>query len=367
MSGGKITRNTANQGNGGGVGVYQTATFTMSGGTIGGTDPSDGNTAKNGGGVYVKVTDGSGNSGKFEMNDSASVTGNTAKNGGGVYVSVSGQDSKFEKNGGGVYVESGKFEMNGDASVSSNTASGNTADQGNGGGVYVSKSGIFNMNDGTITGNTATNTKKEDTTYGGGVYVSGGTFTMNGEATSVTGNTATNGGGVSVSSGKFNMNDGTISGNTGNGVFVNGGTFTVSNTPTVTRNTITENGAASNVYLAGGAYITIAGALNDGANIGVTKTVDNGVFATGVSTDCSGKFFSDDTDYEVKYDETDKANHKLVLKRKSGGTTTHEHKWTYTADKATITATCTGGGVCDVNNSSVIITVPTEDLTYNGT
>ena len=333
---GKVTRASYGDGSGSGVKVENGGIFNMYGGTITGNKATTGDTAtQRGGGVYV-----SGGNSKFNMYG-GTITNNTAT-----------------KGGGGVYVESGKFEMNGDASVSSNTASGNTADQGNGGGVYVSKSGTFNMNDGTITGNTATNTKKEDTTYGGGVYVSGGTFTMNGEATSVTGNTATNGGGVSVSSGKFNMNDGTISGNTGNGVFVNGGTFTVSNTPTVTENTITENGAASNVYLAGGAYITIAGALNDGANIGVTKTVDNGVFAKDVNEDYSGKFSSDDKTREVKYKDN-----QLVLERIAG---THEHKWTYTADKATITATCTGGGVCDVNNSSVIITVPTEDLTYNG-
>ena len=341
MNGGSITKNTANSTDGG-VGVYTatstTATFTMKGGTI------SGNNATKGGGVGVY------RAAKFEMNNSASITDNTANQ------------------GGGVYVESGTFDMN-DGTISVNTAKNEkTTSDTNGGGVYVNKSGTFNMNDGTITGNKATNTDQTNTTYGGGVYVSGGTFTMNGGTSSVSKNTATNGGGVSVSSGKFNMNDGTISGNIGNGVFVNGGTFTVSNKPTVKENT--KDGAASNVCLAGGAHITIGGTLNEGASIGVTKKkdVDYGVIAKNVSTDCSDKFFSDDTDYEVKYDKTDETNHKLVLKRKSGGTTTHEHKWTYAIKKGTkntIVATCANtDGKCDnKDGGSVTITAP-EHKTY---
>ena len=144
-------------------------------------------------------------------------------------------------------------------------------------------------------------------------------------------------------------------------------TFTVSDRPTVTGNTITKNGAASNVHLTGSAYITIGGTLNEGASIGVTITNPDGVFATGVSTDCSGKFFSDDTDYEVKYDETDKTNNKLVLKKKETQPPAHEHKWTYTANNATITAACNGAGDCNFgrNGGSVTITAPTN-LTYNG-
>lgn len=401
MNGGTITKNTSDRGGGndsGGAGVYvekngrfimnNNASVTentikrMSNGggvyvnggtfTMNNTSSVTGNKVNfssgtfNGGGVYVS-------DGTFEMHNNASVTGNKAigngvtLNGAGVY--VSGTKSTFTMNntasvsgntanqGGGVYVESGTFEMNGTSRVSGNTAKNDkTPSDTNGGGVYVNKSGTFNMNDGTISNNKATNSDERHTTYGGGVYVSGGTFNMNGNATSVSSNTATNGGGVSVSSGKFNMNDGTISGNTGNGVFVNGGTFTVSKTPTVTGNTITENGAASNVYLMGSAYITIAGALNgDKGSIGVTKTVDTGVFATGVNQDYSGKFFSDDNTYEVKYENT-----QLVLKRIAGQ---HTHNWTYSADGATITATCEGKGVCDVKGICSVTINPPANLT----
>ena len=304
-----ITGNTATSTDGG-VGVYTTsttATFTMNGGTI------SGNTATNGGGVGVYGT-GSAfatNGSAFIMNGGA-ISGNTATNNGGVYVS-----------------KSGTFEMHNSASVTGNTASDNTADQGNGGGVYV-YSGTFEMNDtASVSGNTATNSKSENTTYGGGVYVSSnGTFNMNGEATSVSNNKATNGGGVYVSkSGTFNMNgNASIKSNTGNGVCVGErATFTVSSAPTVTGNTVknTVGNAASNVYLNGGAYITIGkNGLTDGASIGVTKKkgVDNGVIAKNVSTDYSGKFFSDDKTREVKYKDN-----QLVLAEKDTSAETHTH------------------------------------------
>ena len=340
MSGGTISGNTADLTDGG-VGVYNNATFNMSGGTISGnkaTNNKPSYTTYGGGvGVYQTAT--------FNMSGTASIKSNTANQ------------------GGGVYVNSGTFNMN-DGTITGNTASGNTADQGNGGGVYV-YSGTFTMNyKASVTGNTATNTKKEDTTYGGGVGVYGGTFTMNGNA-SIKSNKATNGGGVCVKSGgTFNMNgNASIKSNTGNGVFVDGGTFTVSGTPTVKENTIIKNGAASNVHLAVNTYITIGKIDPTGnASIGVTKTVNNGVFAQNVSTDCSGNFFSDNTPQQkVEYDETQK---QLVLTN-SSAPAEHTHIWTYEAKEATITATCTGEGVCNVNHSFVRITPP-DYLIYNG-
>ena len=355
MTNGSITGNTAT-GNGGGVHV-EGGTFTMNDGTIGGTIEGAANTATgNGGGVYVKGTGVSvSNNGTFTMNKNASVTGNTAKN------------------GGGVYVKSGKFEMNDNASVSSNTASGNTADQGNGGGVYV-KSGTFEMNySASVTGNTATNTgSTTNTTYGGGVYVSGtkSTFEMNGTA-SITDNTATNGGGVYVNTdSQFNMNgDASITGNTANGVCVNAGaTFTVSGKPTVTGNTgkSAAEDDASNVYLTGSnTTITIGAHGLDGSSnsIGVTKSPAgvNSVIATGAKEDYSGKFFVDNKQFKVGYDKT---TQQLVLKKEETPLPAHEHKWTYKANEATITATCTGEGVCNVNHSFVRITPP-GDLIYN--
>ena len=340
MSGGTISGNQA-KGQGGGVGVHNRGTFTMNGGTIGGTIDGEANKAAEGGGVYV------GNNGKFTMNGKkTSVSGNTATN------------------GGGVYVYSGTFQMNDGTIGGATAAAANTAT--NGGGVYV-KGGKFEMNgpETSVSGNTAT-------TNGGGVYVEGGTFTMHdgtiGGTIEGDANTANqDGGGVYVSSGTFTMSDGRITGNHNNGVFVSNSantTFTVSGAPTVMGNT--RESADSNVFLAGSQTITIGGTLNEGASIGVTRGAYF-VIANNVNEDYSSIFFSDNTQYKVEYDKTDETNHKLVLAKKSGGTTTpptHKHEWTYTATGAIITATCKGEG-CDVSGS-VAITKP-ANLTYDGT
>ena len=328
-----VTENKIGYGSTGGAGVYVNGgTFEMHNDASVADNTVNNINGSSGGGVYV-------NGGTFEMHNSASVTGNKATNGtlngGGVYVNGSGTfamnnsasvSGNTANQGGGVYVESGTFNMN-DGKISGNKAKNDKASNDtNGGGVFVNKSGTFNMNDGAISDNKATNSDEWNTTYGGGVYVSGGTFTMNGWASSVSKNTAKNGGGVSVSSGTFNMNDGTISGNTGNGVFVNGGTFTVSNTPTVKENT--KDGAASNVYLMGSAYITIGnqGLNGSDGSIGVTKLPNSGkeeiVIAEGVNEDYSGKFSSDDETREVKYE-----NKQLVLKKKATQPSEHTHSY----------------------------------------
>ena len=158
--------------------VFVSGTFIMRGGTIYGATST-----YNGGGVCV-----SGGKGSFYMGDTAKVAGNTAINGGGVYVEDSATftiDSgtitgNTATNGGGVYVEdSATFMMNYTAQITGNTAT-------NGGGVYVEDSGKLTMG-GTaqISGNTAT-------AQGGGVYVAvedneAASFLVSGGAT-VTGN-----------------------------------------------------------------------------------------------------------------------------------------------------------------------------------
>ena len=296
---------------------------------------------KNGSGVYVS-------GGVFHMYG-GSITNNTADNGGGVYVGggqftmyggeISG-NTATTGNGGGVYVGDGTFTMNGSASIKDNTASGNKADQGNGGGVYV-YSGTFTMNDtASVSSNKATNNETTNTTYGGGVCVksTNSTFTMNDKAS--------------------------ITGNTGNGVCVSAdATFTVSGEPTVTGNTMNKD--ASNVYLEGGAYITIGGALNGGkGSIGVTKTVDGGVIAKNVSADYSGKFFSDNSTYVVKHDA---ANNQLVLAVPSAAT--HTHSWQFTKETgndSTIFVSCKGTpGSCDYKNTPATVKISTDQTVYD--
>ena len=330
MYGGAITKNTASHG--GGVYVSAGTTFTMNGGTIGGTSDSDANKATNGektgtgGGVYVSdgtftmnggtisgntadLTDGgvgvytatsttatftmnggeitrnSANYGggvgvyraaTFTMNGSASITDNTANQGGGVYV----DDKGVHK---GVHMDDATFTMNNTASVS-----GNTANQG--GGVYV-ESGTFNMNDGTISGNKAKNEKASNDTNGGGVYVNqSGTFNMNGGATSVSNNTAdTYGGGVGVYGGTFNMNDGTISDNTapngGGGVYAssgqlstNRGTFNMNN-GTISGNKAEANGGG--VFVHNNATFTVSKTPTVTGNMNTTNNAASNVHLMG--------------------------------------------------------------------------------------
>ena len=166
-----ITGNNATE-NGGGVYVVGSSTFKMTGGSIGGTNENDANTADRGGGVCVDC-------GKFTMSASAdgqnipSITGNNAtENGGGVY--VVGSSSTFKMTGGSI--------------------TGNNAAYG--GGVYTVNE--FKMYGGSITGN---NAYKSDyiSTFGGGVCVGSGIFTVSGEVT-VTDNTK---GGTKGADGKF--------------------------------------------------------------------------------------------------------------------------------------------------------------------
>ncbi len=329
MHGGKIeiSGNTAAT-YGGGVYVATTGEFNMRGGTIGGAaadKANKANKAKYGGGVYV-VGGGTLNmsGGKFTMSG-GEISGNTAtSNGGGVGVysgatfemngNASITDNKATTgNGGGVYEGGGTFNMSGGASISRNEAT-----TGNGGGVYVG-GGVFTMSGGSITSNHTAND-----TYGGGVYVdTHGEFNMRGGtiggAAADKANKAKNGGGVYVSGGTFNMSGGSITGNDSNGVFVWGNaTFTVSGAATVKGNT--REGAASNVFLTGSAKITIGGELTGSPNsIGVTRGAYLDI-ANNVNKDYSGIFFSDKTQYVVKYKDK-----QLVLAAKDTTAETHTH------------------------------------------
>jgi len=145
MTGGTISGNTASDGGGVYV-VGNNATFNMTGGTISDNTATDG-----GGGVY--------NGGTFNMTG-GTISGNTASDGGGVY------------NG-------GTFNMTG-GTISDNTATGTNSGNG-GGGVYVFYLATFNMTSGTISGNNAY--------MGGGVSNNFGTITITGGT--ITGNTST--------------------------------------------------------------------------------------------------------------------------------------------------------------------------------
>ena len=385
-----ITGNNATE-NGGGVYVVgSSSTFKMTGGSIGGTNENDANTATNGGSVCVDC-------GKFTMSASAdgqnipSITGNNAtKNGGGVYVigssstfkmtggtigGTDANDANTATNGGGVCVsKNGSFEMSGSSCITNNKA------DSYGGGVHISyASATFTMKGGSITGN---NAYKSDyiSTFGGGVCVGNGTFTMTDG--SITGNNAAYGGGVYTAN-EFKMSGGSITGNNayksdytstfGGGVCVGNGIFTVSGEVTVTDNTKGGTKGAdgkftgdtkNNVYLPTGKTITIGtDKLSEGAQLGMTLDEYYGdkAFTSGWNANMSGKtptdhFTSDVDGYEAKLYDTEL---KLV--------STHVHSWTYTANGDKITATCKN---CEDNNGQNFVggtcTITAADATYNG-
>ncbi|HJK06426.1 MAG TPA: InlB B-repeat-containing protein [Methanocorpusculum sp.] len=239
MSGGTISRNTAED-YGGGV-YLASGTFKMSDGVIGGEE-KDGNSAFHGGGVCVY-------SGTFEMSG-GTISGNNATG----------------NHGGGVYIQSGTFTMK------NGTISGNTA-LSNGGGVYLA-GGAFTMDEGTISNNSAH--------HGGGVFLNGGEFTMNNGI--IRKNTADEGGGavsVYTNSARFQMNDGTLSENAavyGGGVYIRNGCRFVMIDGEISNNTATGNGGGVNLYSSSANVFemyggTISGntANKDGGGVGITN------------------------------------------------------------------------------------------------
>ena len=176
MTGGSITGNETNRG--GGVYVTGKGSFTMSASADGQNIPSitGNNATENGGGVYVI-----GSSSTFKMT-------------GGTIGGTDANDANTATNGGGVCVsKNGSFEMSGSSCITNNKATSY------GGGVHISyASATFTMKGGSITGN---NAYKSDyiSTFGGGVCVGSGIFTVSGEVT-VTDNTK---GGTKGADGKF--------------------------------------------------------------------------------------------------------------------------------------------------------------------
>ena len=300
MNGTAILQGNTATTHGGGVHILSGGTFIMNGGTIDGTiGGTAGNTAENGGGVFVS-------GGTFNMYD-GTISGNTVT-----------------ESGGGVCISGGTFTMSDSAVISGNTATRS------GGGVFVSGSGNFIMEGGTIggTGGESHNSAEN----GGGVYIHNGAFTMSDG--SISGNTATdNGGGVYVGDGTFTMSGGIITGNTatqnGGGVYVSStGSFTLgpssaaASSPVISGNTKTDS-TSNNVYL-DGTILLIVGELKkpvDSGNIGISMATP-GVFTSNWSksglTDTTF-FFSDDTERNVALSGSELS---LNLVRVEGGSCT---------------------------------------------
>ena len=323
MNDGTIAGNKATAKNGGGVYANGSTTFTVKGGTIGGSTAADANAAKYGGGVYVK-------NGTFTMSG-GKVTGNSAS-----------------KDGGGVRLDKGTFHMSGSAGISRNTA------DGYGGGVDAND-GSFTMSGGSITGNTTTN-ESPNWSGGGGVFVfDDGSFTMSGG--SITGNNSLRGAGVElVGSGTMTVSGSVqITGNwqngeldSANGLYVQG-----------------SRGKANNLYLYSGKTVAIGtDGLNADAHIGVsTEDWPDPGSPVKIATNAT----NEESHYTAIFTpDAEEADYKITKENDTVYLSAHEHTWRYalkSGTKDTISATCEE---CSWNGGSVTIKAPEHTVYGDG-
>lgn len=339
ISGTTISVNTANV-DGGGVFVSDGAILTVNG-TI------TGNTAQQGGGVYVRDVDS-----EFKMtggkisNNKTTVETTTDKNrisGGGIFIYNKGQaiienteisDNTANNNGGGVYVNNGTLTMN------TGTIGGNTANV-NGGGIYVTDGATVTMSGGTIGGNKAS----QD---GGGVYITGNasTFKMN-DGKIGDENIAQNGGGVYVNDNStFTMSGGEIKSNKaikdgatyhgqGGGVYVYSATFEISGTAKISGNDAAQSG--------GGIYV-----YTNSANATATLTMSGGEISGNTTTNNGGGVYNQNSNFIMSGGKIDGNTAGNIASSDSNGGGIYLNASTFTMSGGEIcknTSTNKGGGV----------------------
>jgi len=229
MTGGSISENVSQWGNGGGVCLVE-GSFTLADSTI-----SKNEAAGNGIGVYI-------DNGSFEMQ-------------GGLISENIPYGNEPWSNGGGVHIKGGSFTMSGASTISNNKA------VYAGGGVCLEADGLFEMTSGEIISNTLQN--KWNSGSGGGVYIEESRFTMSGGT--IGGNTAQNGGGAYIAGGSnFEMTAGSINSNK---ALTNGGGININSeidaqkkiyspsTFTMSGGTIGGEGSGNTAYDGGGLFI----------------------------------------------------------------------------------------------------------------
>jgi CSLREA domain-containing protein len=205
---------TANSASGPGGGIFNNGPLTIADSTISGNTAGDA-----GGGIYN-------NSGTLAITDST-ISGNTAgDSGGGVYnasntVTVTGSTisgNAAGTTGGGIFNNVG-----GHLTVTTSTIGGNTADTGAGGGIF--SNGILTVSSSTVSGNAA------PAGGGGGIIATAGTTTAVTNST-ISGNDSLLFGGGIGSVGTLALTNSTISGNSsqqGGGGIIGGGVETIVN------------------------------------------------------------------------------------------------------------------------------------------
>ena len=287
---------------GGGVGIYESGTFTMNGGIISGNSAlkPDGVGEAYGGGVgllsrgvdtdHASCNKTEGLRAKFVMNG-GQVTNNTATSGGGGFRAADDQgDNKIDRKnhsvisinggeisnnttagaGGGLLITYASLTVGGNAKIANNTATKN------GGGIEVSNHSMLTMTGGNVFNN-------QSSGLGGGIHDSGAAATYDGTTEKTTlsisnvtfeNNSATNGGAiyckdsnsvVSIEQCVFSENQAT----SGNG----GAIQNAGENLTITGCTISENTATSN---GGGLYSSGKVSLSDTSVTNNTATTNGG-------------------------------------------------------------------------------------------
>ena len=247
-------------------------------------------TAADAGGQVIFVKD----NGKLTITDSGTggkITGGWAYQGGGIYVAAGGEliitggtitGNRADQIAGGGYGYGGAIENHGTLTITGGTITGNTAGQFGGG---IHNEGTLNMTGGSIASNTAG-------THGGGIY-NIGAAAINGAT--ISGNTAQSFGGAICSGGELTLNGVTITGNSatqyGGGIYMfkpetSPGTVQLKGACKIAANTaglygkdvyqnqgttfnIQDRPVVDDVYLTEYSFITLTGALTEGALIGL--------------------------------------------------------------------------------------------------
>ena len=230
----------------------------------------------------LTITDKADNSGK--------ITGGWAYQGGGIYVykdcelTISGgtiTGNRADQIAQGGFGYGGGIENHGMLTITGGTITGNTAGQFGGG---IHNEGTLTISGGSIADNTAGQ-------YGGGIY-SNSTVSISGAT--ISGNTAQTGGGAISSEGTLTLDGITISGNSaqyGGGIYMfksatspgivqlKGACTITGNNASVYGNDVYQNlnttfniqdrPVVDDVYLTEYSFITLTGALTEGASIGL--------------------------------------------------------------------------------------------------
>lgn len=320
--------------------IYSEGELTLEDSIIGGASASDGNKAKNGGGIFLTGSD-------------AACT----MTGGKISYNEARRTDSERPDGGGIYIEqSASFTMK-SGEISNNKSENSNSIVAYGGGVYVKgqaggTSASFTLENGTIKNNTAY--------FGGGVVLNnGGIFNMQGGT--IEGNHATNGGGVGVQ-GIMKMAGGTISGNTasghGKGVYVS-----------TSQRVIEMSGSAkidtdNDVYLDGmassNAKITVDGTLNPLGGIAARITPKNYSETPPVQVLTGSTVGSNYTKFTVTPDVKEEGIAQTWIIDSAGKLKKSDIEVQYVKLERYLSSYAVGGNT--INRFKIIGNIPPEDL-----